>query len=116
MAAAAVADRFVPGSPRRQARGDVVFVGMDQAVRGNGRRDQRLQPFAAANPPIWSPAQPATDRISLLRASRGRKIPQNGQQSGGCRSRQHLVAVADVRESEAYMASETPNSQRTKVV
>ena len=40
--AAAVADRLVPVAPGRQARVDVVFVGVDQAVRGNGRRDYRL--------------------------------------------------------------------------
>src|SRR3954451_1789259 len=40
--AAAVADRLVPVAPGRQARVDVVFVGVDQAVRGNGRRDHRL--------------------------------------------------------------------------
>src|SRR3954466_14461154 len=40
--AAAVADRFVPVAPGRQARVDVVFVSVDQAVRGNGRRDHWL--------------------------------------------------------------------------
>src|SRR3954470_9346579 len=40
--AAAVADRLVPVAPGRQARVDVVFVGVDQAVRGNGRCDHRL--------------------------------------------------------------------------
>src|SRR4051794_1909791 len=40
--AAPVADRLVPVAPGRQARVDVVFVGVDQAVRGNGRRDHRL--------------------------------------------------------------------------
>src|ERR1044071_3691337 len=40
--AAAVADRLVPVAPGRQARVDVVFVGVDQAVRGNSRRDHRL--------------------------------------------------------------------------
>src|SRR3954471_8719194 len=39
---AAMADRLVPVAPGRQARVDVVFVGVDQAVRGNGRRDHRL--------------------------------------------------------------------------
>src|SRR4051795_10923274 len=40
--AAAVADRLVPVAPGRQARVDVVVVSVDQAVRGNGRRDHRL--------------------------------------------------------------------------
>src|SRR3954462_10153012 len=40
--AAAMADRLVPVAPGRQARVDVVFVSVDQAVRGNGRRDHRL--------------------------------------------------------------------------
>src|SRR4051795_6767820 len=40
--AAAMADRLVPVAPGRQARVDVVFVGVDQAVRGNGRRDHWL--------------------------------------------------------------------------
>src|SRR3954470_6068892 len=40
--AAAVADRLLPVAPGRQARVDVVFVGVDQAVRGKGRRDHRL--------------------------------------------------------------------------
>src|SRR3954452_7568399 len=40
--AAAMADRLVPVAPGWQARVDVVFVGVDQAVRGNGRRDYRL--------------------------------------------------------------------------
>src|SRR5689334_10746982 len=39
---AAVADRLVSVAPGRQARVDVIFVGVDQAVRGNSRRDHRL--------------------------------------------------------------------------
>jgi len=34
--------RLVPVAPGRQARVDVVFVSVDQAVRGHGRRDHRL--------------------------------------------------------------------------
>src|ERR1051325_847627 len=40
--AAAMADRLVPVAPGWQARVDVVFVGVDQAIRGNGRRDHWL--------------------------------------------------------------------------
>src|SRR4051812_39002936 len=49
------------------------------------RPSNEFQPFEAANPAIWLPAQSATARISLQCASTGRKIAPNSPQSGECR-------------------------------
>src|SRR4051794_14243284 len=51
---------------------------------------------------MWPPAQPATNQISLQRASTGGKIPQNDRESGECR-------LIQVRWEGAMIAPESEN-------
>src|SRR4051812_42764125 len=82
--AAAVADRLVPVAPGRQARVDVVFVGVDQAVRGNGRRDHRLDRLPLhvgehADHELTTALDQTEDwRLVLLQCAPSHQIPQQG--------------------------------------